>query len=175
MGDPYKPPVVDVSPPDVRYEDSIQVFEKFSTWYVIGLSLITLGLYPVYWLISRSRRLNRLKYIEPVSEAFMQITAAAWVLSYPISIGEIFMRGNATYLIFSQAFEIVTVIVLLVWAFMFRNRLNTFLERSSAKYSRLGPVMTFFFQVFYLSFKVNQNLDLAEAPVEESAEQEEAE
>lgn len=171
MGDPYQPPAVDVSPPDVRSADSIKVFEKFSTWYVFGLSFITLGLYPVYWLFSRSRRLNKLKYIEPVNETYMQVTAVVWVLSYPVSIGEIYMMDNPSYLLFSNGFEIATAIMVIVWAFMFRNRLNTFLERSSAKTSRLGPVLTFFFQVLYLSFKVNQNLQLAEQPVEGSAEQ----
>jgi hypothetical protein len=54
---------------------------------------------------------------------------------------------------------------------MFRDRLNTFLERSSVKTSKLGPVLTFFFQVLYLSFKVNQNLDLAEEHAREQEEQ----
>lgn len=172
MGDPYKPPVVDVSPPDVRVKDTIQVFERFSTWYVFGLSVLTLGLYLVYWLITRSRKLNGLKFVEPISETYMQITAAAWVLYYPVSIGEIFMRDNFTYLMFSKAFTLLTTIMVLVWAFMFRNRLNTFLERSSTKSSKLGPVFTFLFQVLYLSFKVNQNLDLAEQHAGRQEEQE---
>jgi hypothetical protein len=171
MGDPYKPPVVDVSPPDVRFKDSIQVFEKFSTWYVFGLSFLTLGLYPVYWLITRSRKLNGLKFVEPISEAYMQITATAWVLSYPVSIGEIYMMDNINYLMFSKAFALITAIMMLVWAFMFRNRLNAFLERSSEPTSKLGPVMTFLFQVLYLSFKVNQNLDLAGAKADDEEEQ----
>jgi uncharacterized membrane protein len=171
MGDPYQPPTVDVSPPDVRSANTIQVFEKFSTWYVLGLTFITLGLYSVYWLFSRSRRLNKLKYIEPVSETYMQVTAAAWVLSYPVGIGEIYMQDNASYLLFSRGLEIATAMMILVWAFMFRNRLNTFLEHCSVKTSRLSPVLTFFFNVLYLSFKVNQNLELAEEPVQEPEEQ----
>jgi hypothetical protein len=54
---------------------------------------------------------------------------------------------------------------------MFRNRLNAFLERSSEPTSKLGPVMTFLFQVLYLSFKVNQNLDLAGAKADDEEEQ----
>jgi uncharacterized membrane protein len=171
MGDPYQPPVVDVSPPDVRSADSIQVFEKFSTWYVLGLALITMGLYNVYWLFSRSRRLNRLKYIEPVSEGYMQVTTVAFILSYPVSIAEVYMADYPEFLIFSQVFWVATMIMVLVWGLMFRNRLNTFLERSSTKTSLLSPVLTFFFQVIYLSFKVNQNLELAEESAEEAAEQ----
>jgi hypothetical protein len=171
MADPYQPPAVDVTPPDVRSEDSIQVFEKFSTWYVFGLSFITLGLYPVYWMISRSRRLNRLKHIEPVSETYMQITAVAWVLSYAVDIGEFYLMENLNYMLFSKVYSVVTAIMFLVWEFMFRNRLNTFLERSSEKTSRLGPLLTFFLGVIYLSYKVNQNLELAQGQEEEQVQE----
>ncbi len=161
MIDPYQPPAADLTKRGNR-NNSLSGFQKFSTWYVFGLSIITLGLYLAYWLYTRTRTLNNLQAIEPIGDAFITTTLSAYLLYYPIGIGEIFMEQYQGYLVFSNILSLTGSILMLVWVFKFRHRLNTFLSNNYEELSQLGPVLTFFFQVFYLSFKLNQSIELSE-------------
>ena len=140
------------------------VFQRFSTWYVFILSILTLGLYVIYWMYSRTRSLNRLQGIEPISEVFILVAVAWNIVSYPLAFAEEFWQFSAELLLASTVFNIAASVLLLVWAFMFRSRLNLFLADSPLPSSRLGGVMTFFFQSLYLSYKINENLELTELP-----------
>ncbi len=35
-------------------------FDRFSTGYVFGLNMVIFGVYTIYWLYSRTRKLNRM-------------------------------------------------------------------------------------------------------------------
>src|SRR5271169_194732 len=52
------------APPKARLEawvnpGSVQAFPRFSTWGVLLLGVVTLGIYPLYWLYTRTEILNR--------------------------------------------------------------------------------------------------------------------
>lgn len=162
MENPYQPPQSDVSLPDTR-ENSIEIFGQFSTWAVFGLSIITLGIYNIYWLYTRTRLLNKLKYVDPVSENFMKITTAIYVLSMPLGFIDGFLAQYPYILLLTKLVSATGTIMALVWVFMFRNQLNSFLYQSDKPTSKLGPVMTFLFQIIYLSYKVNENIELSKS------------
>jgi hypothetical protein len=50
---------------------------------------------------------------------------------------------------------------MLIWAFSFRNRLNILSGEARGSDYWAGPVLTFFLQTLYLSYKVNQLIDRA--------------
>lgn len=91
------------------------------------------------------------------------------IILYIINIAFGFTEGyyetNRDITMVSQIINIVTNVLLLIWVFSFRNRLNILSgsERGSDYWA--GPVLTFFFQVLYLSYKVNQLIDRAKNAV----------
>ncbi|MEJ2692411.1 MAG: DUF4234 domain-containing protein [Candidatus Thiodiazotropha sp.] len=159
MHNPYNAPKADLATQDEQ-SDSLAIFPRFSTWFVFFLSLATLGLYILYWLYHRTRILNRLKGISPISDTFIFLSLGFNVVSIPVNIGEAFVKHNQEYILASNILYIVSTLLLLIWAFKFRHSLNDFLEKSPHPSSRLGPVFTFLFQSLYLSYKINQNLEL---------------
>ncbi len=163
---PYAPPKANLdASSDVT---TVQAFPRFSTWWVLLLSFATLGAYLVYWLYTRTKILNRLTPANPIPMGFaaaavimLLVSAAASVLDgmYPHAIG---LRQM------SSAISMISGIVNLVWAFMFRHRLNEhFVPREDDRYW-LNGVLTFFFTVFYVQCKLNELIDRerAAAPVD---------
>ena len=49
---PYESPSAELI--DKGSLGSINQFKRFTAWGVFGLSMITLGIYPVYWLMRKS-------------------------------------------------------------------------------------------------------------------------
>ena len=70
MNDLYAPPASDLSRID---HADISVFERFSTWYVVGLTIVTLSLYLPYWLYTRSISLNAITD-NKISSYFINVT-----------------------------------------------------------------------------------------------------
>ena len=170
MRNPYDAPKADLATQDEQ-SDSLAIFPRFSTWFVFLLSFATLGLYILYWLYHRTRILNRLKGISPISDTFIFLALGFNVVAIPVNIGEAFVKQNHEYILASNSLYIASTLLLLIWAFKFRHRLNDFLEKSPYPTSRLGPVFTFLFQSLYLSYKINQNLGLEETAPETRPQQ----
>lgn len=129
MDNPYEAPSTELIE-NKSSSNTFASFEKFSTWYVFGLAVITLGFYMVYWLFSRTKILNRLRSIEPIGDIFINISILLFFLSFFIAIGKTYTENNSTYLIFSQFISILSNIVFIVWSFKFKNRLNIYLSNN---------------------------------------------
>ena len=152
------------APPKARVDASldvttVQAFPRFSTWGVFLLTFVTVGLYPVYWLYTRTRILNRVLPSNPVPVGL----AVAAVIALLASAAASFLNGmypdHSGVGAMSSVINIVSGIVNLVWVFMFRNRLNQhFVPHEGDRY-RLSGVLTFFFTVLYLQYKLNQLID----------------
>ena len=145
----------------------ILAFPRFSTWYVVFLSVITLGVYSVYWMYNRSMLLEQIHPKEPINKNFMFLCIGVWALSFIFS-----MTSGPTMnapgphpqgLPPSFLIQFVSAVLFLIWAFLFHARLNRFLQAAGLPHRTLHPIFTFLFQAFYLSYKINQNIDLAQA------------
>jgi hypothetical protein len=159
MQNPYETPSADLSIANEQSE-RLDIFKRFSTWYVFGLAIITLSLYILYWFYTRTKTLNRLKDINPISDNFMSITLVINVISFPLSFAQPLLQSYGNYALIPDIVSIVAAILLLIWAFKFRNRLNEFLVNHQTPHRKAGPVFTFLFQSLHLSYKINENLDL---------------
>jgi len=153
---PYKSPEASVI--DTTIEDGLShVFERFSTWATIGLSVITLGIYAIYWLYSRTEQLN--KHSEaPISSAFINTTVVFYVLSLIPNLNY-FMEINATLIAAFGAVSVVSFVLMYVWIYKIRNRINLLLNTGKGDDSWLGPIYTFFFTIYYLQYKTNSVID----------------
>ena len=150
----------------------IESFPRFSAWYVFGLIILTLSLYIAYWLFTRTRTLNKLS-ANKISTLFCYVTMAFFLLSLATAFGEVALALTAdtlegstvsrNYAIFSNLISFISNILMLVWVFKFRNRLADNVIGGLSGRAAVGPVMTFFFQVIYLQYKINERIDAVHA------------
>ena len=145
-----------------RPEHGIQCFERFSTWYVLGLTIITLSIYYIVWLYRRTQILNQLTP-NKIGDRFIQVTLLLFSISLLVSVGEVVLEPSPTYVLVSDSLGYLSGIFELVWVFKFRNRLVDDVLEGEDTRSEVGPILTFFFQIFYLQYKINQQLDKLQA------------
>ena len=163
MTDIYRPPDSDVTASNKDEYDNINVFKRANIWLTILLTFITLGLYFLYWLHTRTKKLNLIVHHQ-LSAAFTGFAALLYLLTFLLNILQVFVEvtGRLTdllpYFTFFQIADLVSSILMLVWIFMFRGRLQ---EGFSSQYFHMGLVLTFFFQIFYLQYKINELIDIA--------------
>jgi len=158
---PYATPSSNVSSDSIGQDvEKIKSFKRFTTWGVVGLAIITLGIYGYYWMISRTKVLNSL---------IPENKIAGWVVPSVIAIGviNIFLsllpsvapEVAAQAAVISIPLSLIGFVLVLIWAFKFRNRLNIISGSSKGNVFWLGPILTFFFQLYYFQYKINQMHD----------------
>lgn len=155
----------------------IAVFSRFSIFYVIALSFLTQGLYLVYWHWQRTRLLNRALPSNPISAFFVNNTIAAFVVFvglvlytnfyYPIDTAayeQAAQTGDVSQLdvpgvwLATVMFLYIVLILLVVWSFKIRNRLNQLIGPDSQDPPWFSVLMTGLFQAFYLQWQINRAL-----------------
>lgn len=170
MENPYQTPASELEQ-NQGGGSELQRFERFSTWYVFGLSIITLSFYLPYWMYTRSKILNTLPSVTPIGSTFINVTVFLFIASFLMVIPEVAFPDSQEVVMLSQISSLISNIFFLVWVFKFRNRLNDYLNENVAAPSTLGPVLTFFFSVWYLSFKLNENIEVTSQATGGYAEQ----
>ena len=155
----------------------IAVFSSFSVWYVLGLTILTQGLYFMYWHWHRSRKLNEALPANPISTTFMNNVVAAYIVYLGLVIyasvyfpEAIQIPENATAETLSQIpipgvwvavqiFGNIVLILTAIWSYKIRNRLNQLLEVEKGQALWSGPILAVLFQAFYLQWKINKALE----------------
>lgn len=149
---PYKTP--DATLVQTASDDSIQSFNRFSAWWVFGLTILTLGIYPYYWMYSRAKIINSM-HQDKISPVLMFLFLIVVALSYASG----FFGDSQAAVLVGLVITLVYLVLYLMVLFKIRNRLQDIMNRSSNHEHKLGPVLTFFFYAIYLQYKINECLD----------------
>lgn len=160
---PYAAPATNVASDSLGQDVSkIKAFKRFTTWGVLGLAIITLGIYGYYWMFSRTKVLNSLIPENPVASWIVPAVLITGLINVVLSILPLAVPSVAADLaIISLPLSIIGMVLALVWAFKFRNRLNIISGSSKGNVFWLGPILTFFFNLYYFQYKINQMHDAA--------------
>lgn len=132
----------------------VKNFERFSAWGVFGLSIITLGFYPLYWLYTRITKLNSF-HSKEISPILLKSLVALMIVQLLLFL---FIPEGA---VLSDLTAIFYIILYLVVLFTFRNRLVEITR------DKINPVITLFFGTIYLQYKINKCIDLENDNAEE--------
>jgi Domain of unknown function (DUF4234) len=154
---PYAPPKanVDVS----SYVTTVEAFPRFSTWWVLLLTLTTFGIYPIYWLYTRTRILNRILPSGAIPIGLAFAAAGLLVASIAAELLQGIYPDDLGVSAISRIIGLICNVVILVWVFMLRNRLNEHFASKQGDRYWIGGVLTFFLHVLYLQYKLNRLID----------------
>lgn len=150
---PYQSPTADLINHDSK-STKIQEFDRFSAWAVFFLSLITLGIYQIYWLYSRATVINAI-HEKKIHKAWLIILIFTTLLSFATS----FIGVSDAAIVASAIITLVYIISYLVVLFTARNRLQDIMNTGRADAYKVSAALTFFGSIIYLQYKINQCID----------------
>jgi hypothetical protein len=155
MTNPYASPTAEVIDTNTG---SIEGLPRVSTWLVFLFSILTLGLYMIYWLYNRLAKLNALienKIPTVLLHIYVGLTLLSWAFQgysamFPNEAGLI-----VTLSIVNGIGTIVSMVCFYMVVYKMRNRICDELLETE----RWGGIKTFFFSTFYINYKINQAHD----------------
>ncbi len=153
----FEAPKADLS--DTNNDKPILEIERFSTWYVLLLSIITLGIYNLYWLYSRSAKINTLAQDKKTNVTALYAYICLFVLYNLMSF---FNDPNATSMIaglLTFAFAIANLVAYVMTVFSMRWSVAEVINKGGEEHVHLGGIMTFFFSSLYFQYKINEAID----------------
>ncbi len=142
---PYRTPEADLKTTQSTLKATI--FSRFSAWWVFLLSVVTFGIYPAYWLYTRTNTANTVTD-KPISPALLNIFIVFVVAS--VIAGFLDASDFAEIVL---AVNIIYITIYIVLLFKLRNKLQVILAQ------KLSPALTFFGAAIYLQYKINQSID----------------
>lgn len=160
---PYRTPDAEL----VKSADASNVLKlgRFSAWAVFGLTVITLGIYPLYWMYTRAGSINKI-HENKISSALLISLVVVTLLSFASNFLD---QTQPEMVIGGMVVGIVYMVLYLIVLFKIRNRLQDILSQAQAGSFHVGPVLTFFFFCIYLQYKINQCIDSISATSIEAA------
>lgn len=174
MSDPYSAPVAQVERVNENAE-AFLAFPRFSTWWVFLLAVVTMGIYIAFWMVKRTKIINTLPKVDPISDVFTNIMLVLFFVPYVfMALGilielELMAIPPFDMVLYANMADLASGIGLVIWCFVLRNRLNDLIDGNTLFGNTLGPILTFFLQWIYLSYKINQQIDLVKESKEADA------
>lgn len=147
----YEAPEAELTQQNTSGNKPILNFDRFSAWGVFFLSLITLGIYSIYWLVSRTNKANALAKHQ-VNQNLVYGYIALYVINFAVAFTSIPE-------VFSSIISIITFIVGLVFIFSLRTSLKELINEGSNEPVHLSGILTFFFYAIYFQYKINEAID----------------
>jgi len=138
----------------------IKSLKDQSTWVLLFLFIITYGVYGAYYVKEKSSIMNSvLEEGNKISKGFIDTVIIINWLSLALFI--VYLNVDGEFII-SSLVDLVANIMFIVWAFMARNRVNTYCGLSSGDASWFHGFWTFLFTLYYFNYKVNTIVDYSE-------------
>jgi len=146
----FEAPKADLSTPVT--DKPILEMKRFTAWGVFGLTIITFGLYYLYWFYTRSKSINSLSKV-----AQANITALYLYIGFGIAnnILQFTNPDSPVFLITS----LISIVAYFVTIFSARKALSEVINEGSAEEVKLGGILTFFFSAIYFQYKINEAID----------------
>jgi len=151
----------------VKELDSITVFKDQSTWRLIGLGVVTYGVYFAHYIKKQTVKINELaREDNKISEEFVNSILAMSYISLILLFAYVAVDEGHPVETVSNILDRIWGIMLIVWGFMVRNRLNAAYEISKNNNEWFHGFWTFLFSPMYFNYKINS---ICEESVEQVA------
>ena len=135
---------------------SIIKFRKQSTWALLGLGIITYGVYFAHYIKDQTTRINDLvEEGQEISSGFVSSIIIMSYLSLFLFLAFMLVDEGHPVETVSNVFDRIWGVMLLVWGFMARNRVNSYFEIEEDNPNWFHGLWTFLFSPMYFNYKVN--------------------
>ena len=131
-----------------------------STWRLLGLGIITYGVYYAYYIQKQSKIINN--YLDHGNKISMGLVNSIMIMSYislVLFFAYLFVDEGHPVAKISTLFDRVWGIMLIVWGFKARNRVNSHCDLESESEDWFHGLWTFLFSPLYFNYKVNSILE----------------
>ncbi len=136
----------------------MQALPRVSVWAVLGLSIVSLGLYYTYWLFTRTQIINRLSD-KPIPPALVHTVLGLLMLNLILSFVSGYNPDNEQYQQLASISGLSYSLLNLFWVFTVRQRLHKMTQAGERSLFWINGIWTFLFQVLYLQFKINEYIE----------------
>ena len=137
--------------------DLIEKLKEQNTWRLLGLGIITYGVYFAYYIKRQTDKINtHLDEDTAISHGFIGSIFVMFYLSAALLIAYIIVPYGHPVEAVSDFADIICGIMLLVWGFKARNRVNAVCSFNSNIKRWFHGFWTFLFTPLYFNYKVNQ-------------------
>ena len=138
----------------------VQKLKSQSTWRLLGLGFITYGIYFAHYISMQSKIINAYTYREDnipmlFVSLFMALSYANFVLFFAVIYVQLYVAHDHQVVIVDQVASDVWTIMLIVWGFMARNRVNKELGFLPDEHQWFHGLWTFMFSPMYFNYKIN--------------------
>lgn len=135
-------------------------FERFSAWWVFLLSIVTAGIYPLWWFYSRGQTMSANAKDYKLNMLWIYLTIVLFLF---ITVLDIIQAENTAVVLISGVVAIVYLVAYIVAVFSLRRALRDIINQGDKdSYEPIGflsGLLTFFFAPIYLQYKINQAID----------------
>ena len=135
----------------------LESFRVQSVWLVLFLTLITLGIYGVFWLRRQNRTLSMVRPDLKVVLLYGNIVLGAAFLSAGLDIASLISSAHGLDTA-SSSLDRIFGIMALVLTFQARNGFNLLLRAQKGDDRWFSGLWTWLFGVAYLQYKLNKNI-----------------
>ena len=137
-------------------EDLIRNLKSQSTWRLLGLGIITYGVYYAHYVARQTRIINlQLDAKSQIPPGFVTSILILSYLSLALFFGYLVVDEGHPVAIFSNFADRLWILLILIWGFYARNRLNTLNSANSDNPSWFHGLWTFLFSPLYFNYKIN--------------------
>jgi len=146
----FEAPKADLSTPAT--ENPILEMKRFTAWGVFGLTIVTFGIYFIYWMFTRVNNVNRISKVAKASILAVYIYIGASIISNVFMYG--FMLMNVSLIL-----SLISIIAFYVAIYSLRRALIEVINKGTNEPVKIGPIKTFFFNIIYIQYKINEAID----------------
>ena len=153
---------------------NIRELRSQSTARLVLLTIVTYAVYPVYFMKRLTGQVNAcLDSGLRISDGFVVANFIFAYLSLAMLLPYILVPEGHPVEYLSKIFDHLSLLLLLVWSFKVRNRMNIILASRPGNPSWFHGFWTFLFQYYYINYKINV-LSVAEPEQRAGADGEDA-
>ncbi len=153
---PYASPNAPLVAEKMPQTDLIRGLKSQSTWRLLGLGIITYGVYYAHYCARQSRIINQ--RLDSAARIPSVLITTIFVVSYgslALFIGYLLVDESHPVAIASNLADKLWMFLILVWGFYGRNRVNGLIGFSSNDTRGIHALWTLFFSPLYFNYKIN--------------------
>ncbi|MFC1671993.1 DUF4234 domain-containing protein [Planctomycetota bacterium] len=127
-----------------------------NVWALLGLAMVTAGIYLVYWLRRQTRSVNKHLPSRPISGLFFPVAMTLVVLNI---VGGFLLAVSGEdwrMLDISQTIGSFSAFFALIWTLRIRNRIHEILSSQKRQPTWFSLLFTLLFEQFYVQYKLNK-------------------